>query len=104
MEESLVVVCHASLADGRKVEPSDLANMPWLVDDSIDMQGSWGKFQRALGIKIPDTSIRLEVNEASAQVEAVLAGRGVSLIRHILVADMLKDGLLMQPIDSLGNN
>lgn len=99
MEESLVVVCHASLAGGQKVEPSDLAKMPWLVDDSIDMRGSWGKFQSALGIKIPDTSIRLEVNEASAQVEAVLAGRGVSLIRHSLVADMLKEGLLIQPID-----
>lgn len=99
MEESLVVVCHESLAGDRKVKPSDLANMPWLVDDSIDMQGSWVEFQKALGVTIPDTAIKLSVSEASAQVEAVLAGRGISLIRHTLVADMLEERLLIRPID-----
>jgi len=98
-EESLVVVCHESLAGGHRIKPSVLANMPWLIDDSIDMQGSWLEFQKAFGITIPDTAIKLSVNEASAQVEAVLAGRGISLIRHTLVADMLEVGLLIQPID-----
>lgn len=63
------------------------------------MKGSWVGFQKALGIEIPDESIKLLVSEASLQVEAVLAGRGVSLIRHSLVADMLESGLLICPIN-----
>ncbi len=99
MEESLVVVCHEALVGNRKIEISDLAALPWLVDESIDMQGSWAEFQKALGIDIPDSAIKLAVNEASAQVEAVLAGRGISLVRHTLVADMLEAGLLIRPIN-----
>ncbi|SFR44231.1 LysR family transcriptional regulator, glycine cleavage system transcriptional activator [Marinobacter gudaonensis] len=99
MEESLVVVCHEALVGDRKIEISDLAALPWLVDESIDMQGSWTEFQKALGIDIPDTAIKLAVNEASAQVEAVLAGRGISLVRYTLVADMLEAGLLIRPIN-----
>lgn len=99
MEESLVVVCHESLVGDRTIQVSDLAGLPWLLDESIDMQGSWTEFQKALGIDIPDTAIKLAVNEASAQVEAVLAGRGISLVRRTLVADMLEAGLLIRPID-----
>ncbi|MDO3722885.1 LysR substrate-binding domain-containing protein [Marinobacter sp. chi1] len=99
MEETLVVVCHQSLIGDRTPDKSELAAMPWLVDDSIDMQGSWIKFQEAFGVEIPDTSVRLSVNEASTQVEAVLAGRGLSLIRLSLVADMLESGLLIRPVD-----
>ncbi len=99
MEESLVVVCHEALVGDRKIEISDLAALPWLVDESIDMQGSWAEFQKALSIDIPDTAIKLAVNEASAQVEAVLAGRGISLVRYTLVADMLEAGLLIRPIN-----
>lgn len=99
MEESLVVVCHESLVGDRQIQISDLAGLPWLIDESIDMQGSWTEFQKALGIDIPDTAIKLAVNEATAQVEAVLAGRGISLVRHTLVADMLEAGLLIRPIN-----
>ena len=52
-----------------------------------------------MGIDIPDTAIKLVVNEATAQVEAVLAGRGISLVRYTLVADMLEAGLLIRPIN-----
>ncbi len=99
MEESLVVVCHEALVGDRNIEISDLAALRWLVDESIDMQGSWAEFQKALSIDIPDTAIKLAVNEASAQVEAVLAGRGISLVRYTLVADMLEAGLLIRPIN-----
>lgn len=99
MEESLVVVCHQSLIGNRTLDGAELATMPWLLDDSPDMQGVWSKFQKALGVEIPDTAVRLSVNEASTQVEAVLAGRGLSLIRLSLVADMLESGLLVRPID-----
>ena len=99
MEESLVIVCHPSLVGDRTIEKADLASLPWLIDESIDMQGSWLKFQKALGIDIPDTAVKLSVNEASAQVEAVLAGRGFSLVRLSLVVDMLESGLLIRPLD-----
>ncbi|TGN41691.1 LysR substrate-binding domain-containing protein [Marinobacter confluentis] len=99
MEESLVIVCHPSLIGDQPVTKADLAQLPWLIDESIDMQGSWIEFQDALGIDIPDASVKLAVTEASAQVEAVLAGRGLSLVRHSLVADMLESGLLICPLD-----
>jgi LysR family transcriptional regulator, glycine cleavage system transcriptional activator len=99
MEESLVIVCHQSLVGDRKITKADLACLPWLIDESIDMHGSWLEFQNVLGIKIPDTAVKLSVTEASAQVEAVLAGRGMSLVRQSLVADMLASGLLIRPLD-----
>ncbi|HKK56324.1 LysR substrate-binding domain-containing protein [Marinobacter sp.] len=99
MAESLVVVCHPSLVGNRRITAADLAHLPWLIDESIDMHGSWLEFQKALGIDIPDPAVKLSVNEASAQVEAVLAGRGISLVRLSLVADMLESGLLIRPLD-----
>jgi LysR family glycine cleavage system transcriptional activator len=99
MEESLVIVCHQSLMSNREIAKSDLASLPWLIDDSIDMQGSWVEFQKTIGIDIPDASIKLIVSEGSAQVEAALAGRGITLIRHSLVADMLESGILVSLFD-----
>ncbi|MEP1706132.1 MAG: LysR substrate-binding domain-containing protein, partial [Marinobacter sp.] len=37
--------------------------------------------------------------EGTTLVEAVLAGRGIALMRYSLVADLLKTGLLQCPID-----
>jgi LysR family glycine cleavage system transcriptional activator len=99
LEESIVPVCHPSLIRDRTIDKTELKNLPWLLDDSIDMKGYWIEFQKTLGIEIREESIRLLVSEASLQVEAVLAGRGVSLIRHSLVADMLESGLLICPVD-----
>ena len=99
MEESLVIVCHQSLLGGREIQKSDLAKLPWLIDDSVDMQSSWRDFQKTLDVQIPDSAVKLSISESSAQVEAVLAGRGISLIRHSLVVDMLESGLLISPLD-----
>lgn len=99
MKESLVVVCHQSLIGERPIEKADLIGLPWLVDDSPDMLGSWAEFQAMLGIQIPDSAIKLSISESSAQVEATLAGHGVSLMRYSLVADLLKTGLLIRPIN-----
>lgn len=87
------------LVDNRPVTPDSLAGLPWLIDESIDMQSSWIAFQEELGIKIPDSSITLRVTEGTTLVEAVLAGRGIALMRYSLVANLLKAGLLQCPID-----
>lgn len=99
LEESLLPVCHETLIGGRTLSQSDMPGLPWLIDDSIDMRNAWVEFQKKLGVEIPESSIKLRVSEASALVEAVLAGRGISLMRQSLVAELLKAGLLVCPID-----
>lgn len=99
LEEELLPVCHSTLVDDRPVTPESLAELPWLIDESTDMESSWVAFQEQLGIGIPDNSISLRVTEGATLVEAVLAGRGIALMRYSLVADLLKAGLLQCPID-----
>ncbi len=99
LEEKLLPVCHSMLVDNEPVTPEILAGLPWLIDQSIDMESSWIAFQEELGIEIPDSSITLRVTEGTTLVEAVLAGRGIALMRYSLVADLLKTGLLQCPID-----
>lgn len=99
LEERLLPVCHSRLIDNEPATPEHLAGLPWLIDESIDMESSWMAFQEELGIKIPDTSITLRVTEGTTLVEAVLAGRGIALMRYSLVADLLKTDLLQCPID-----
>lgn len=87
------------LVDNKPVTPKSLARLPWLIDQSTDMESSSIAFQEELGIEIPDSSITLRVTEGTTLVEAVLAGRGIALMRYSLVADLLKAGLLQCPID-----
>lgn len=99
LEEKLLPVCHSMLVDNEPVTPKSLARLPWLIDQSIDMESSWIAFQEELGIEISESSITLRVTEGTTLVEAVLAGRGIALMRYSLVADLLKAGLLQCPID-----
>ncbi|WP_152207381.1 LysR substrate-binding domain-containing protein [Marinobacter changyiensis] len=99
LEEKLLPVCHSRLIEVEAVTPEFLAGLPWLIDESIDMEVSWKSFQNKLGVVIPDSAIKLRVTEGTTLVEAVLAGRGVALMRCSLVADLLKSGVLRCPID-----
>lgn len=92
-------VCHGMLVDNKPVTRESLARLPWLIDESADLESSWTDFQEKLGTQIPDSSIILRVNEGATLVEAVLAGRGIALMRYSLVADLLKTGLLSCPMD-----
>ena len=98
-KEKLLPVCHSSVTEGKPMTPENLARLPWLIDESVDLERSWLVFQEKLGIKIPDNSITLRVTEGTTLVEAVLAGRGIALMRYSLVADLLKAGLIQSPID-----
>ncbi|MCG8522618.1 MAG: LysR substrate-binding domain-containing protein [Pseudomonadales bacterium] len=99
LEEKLLPVCHSMLIGNDTVTPESLAKLPWLIDESGDLESSWRAFQQELGIEIPDSSITLRVTEGTTLVEAVLAGRGIALMRYSLVADLLKAGLLQSPIE-----
>ena len=99
LEEKLMPVCHGMLVDSKPVTRESLARLPWLIDESADLESSWTDFQEKLGTQIPDSSIILRVNEGATLVEAVLAGRGIALMRYSLVADLLKTGLLRCPMD-----
>jgi len=99
LEEKLLPVCHSRVIGDNPVTPEILAGFPWLVDESIDLKSSWMEFQEKLGIEIPDSSITLRVTEGATLVEAVLAGRGIALMRYSLVAGLLESDLLQCPID-----
>ena len=99
LEETLMPVCHGMLVDNKPVTRESLARLPWLIDESADLESSWTDFQEKLGTQIPDSSIILRVNEGATLVEAVLAGRGIALMRYSLVADLLKTGLLRCPME-----
>jgi len=99
LEERLLPVCHSMLIDSDTVTPESLAKLPWLIDESSDLESSWREFQKELGIEIPDSCITLRVTEGTTLVEAVLAGRGIALMRYSLVTDLLKAGLLQSPIE-----
>ena len=99
LEEKLLPVCHSMLIGNDSVTPESLAKLPWLIDESGDLESSWRAFQQELGIEIPDSSITLRVTEGTTLVEAVLAGRGIALMRYSLVADLLEAGLLQSPIE-----
>lgn len=99
LEEKLLPVCHSRLVGSDSMTPESLAGLPWLIDESMDMERSWVEFQEKLGIKIPESAVALRVTEGTALVEAVLAGRGIALMRYSLVSDLLKSGLLLSPVD-----
>ncbi|KAA1170982.1 LysR family transcriptional regulator [Marinobacter salinexigens] len=99
LEERLLPVCHSRLVRSDPMTPESLVRLPWLIDESMDMERSWLEFQEKLGIKIPESAIALRVTEGTTLVEAVLAGRGIALMRYSLVSDLLKSGLLLSPVD-----
>lgn len=99
LEEKLLPVCHSMLIYNDSVTPESLAKLPWLIDESGDLESSWRAFQQELGIEIPDGSITLPVTEGTTPVEAVLAGRGIALMRYSLVADLRRADLLQSPIE-----
>jgi len=99
MEETFLPVCHDSLLQGRSITAADVPHLPWLIDDSVDIENVWLEFQRRLGVDIPDSAIKLSVTESSTLVEAILAGRGIALVRRSLVGDLLRSKSLRCPID-----
>lgn len=99
MEEVLVPVCHPSLSIPSDLSSERLKDLPWLIDGSDDVQESWQWFQEAIGVEIPEESIRFKVTEASALVEAVVSGQGVALLHYSLVYELLDSGLLCCPIN-----
>lgn len=99
LEERLVPVCHERLIEGKDITPEKIAGLPWLIDESVDLQKSWQEFQQQLGVAIPEKAIKFRVSEGATLVEAVLAGQGIALMRYSLVADLLKADMLCCPIE-----
>ena len=98
-EDSSILVCAPSLTARRKLplRMADLKRMPLLQNtaDSWDWQ-AWAAHFKIDGLPIAHGQ-RFDIDEAA--IQAALAGQGVALAEHRLVADLLRGGLLVAPFD-----
>jgi len=93
MNDYIYPVCRPSYQKRHQIySVDDLKHCKLLVDSLPDM--SWSRWFSSLGHKETHFSKQLMYDGAHYVVEAVLAGQGVALLRHSLVADMLASGNL----------
>jgi len=98
LEDYLLPVCHPSLIHTNKPVAQQLAALPYLEDNGVDMEMARPIFQQALGIEFQKESTKLSVSDATMLVEAILSGQGFALLRYGLVYDLLERGSVICPI------
>ena len=94
-EERLFPVCSPGLLKelGRPVGPSDLKNLPLLVD--LGWDGDWAYWFACQGERMPDLSNAWAFRLYSMVVDAAIAGMGVALGHGMLIARELASGRLV---------
>lgn len=97
-QEYLLPVCHPSLIDGNLPVAEQIAQLPLLADDAPDMNMVWPKFEKRLGISLPNDSTRLYVADSTLLVEALLSGQGFAMLRYSLAYDLLQKRQLVCPL------
>jgi len=103
-EERVLPVCSPKLRDGPSPlhRPEDLKHhtllhCDWRVEQ--DAAPSWGMWLRAAGIEGVPADRGPRFTMETLAVQAALAGHGVALAPHAIVADDLAGGRLIQPFD-----
>jgi LysR family glycine cleavage system transcriptional activator len=98
-EDRSILVCSPRLVARRKLplHIADLKHLPLLHNtaDSWDWQ-AWAAHFKIEGLPIARGQ-RFDIDEAA--IQAALAGQGIALAEHRLVADLLRDGSLIAPFD-----
>jgi len=101
MSEIIVPVAAPALAADIR-EPADLARKPLINDEwhiSRQVFPDWETWLASLGV-VPDAPLRLRYfGDANLVLQAAVAGLGVALSWHSLVADDLARGSLVQVLD-----
>lgn len=103
-EDRLVVVCTPELApDMAAFVPKDLRALSWVFrEHGSGTRSQFESFMIASDLYPPDLRIALELPSNEAVRSAVLAGAGATAISHLVVADDLRRGALVQLPVSLG--
>lgn len=98
-QDSSILVCAPRWVPPRKrlLRAADLAKLPLLhsTADSWDWQ-AWAAQLKLDGLPITQGQ-RFDIDEAA--IQAALAGQGVALAEHRLIADLLREGRLVAPFD-----
>ena len=93
----LLPVCHPKLIDPDKDIAEQLANIPLLTDDGVDIEQAWRPFIEKTGIAINTRPSKLHVGDSTMLIEPLLCRQGMSLLRFSLVYELLKQKQLVCP-------
>jgi LysR family transcriptional regulator, glycine cleavage system transcriptional activator len=99
MDEDVVLVCSPRLVPAGKTACVDwLAGQKLIHDDTPHPGANFPSWQRVLTtLRAPEQQESgLHINSTSAVILAALSGRGVAIVRHALVKQLLETGQLQQ--------
>jgi len=96
----LIPLCSPNLLQADQDRLEQLRQLPRLEDNALDMPGFNNRFCEYLGLTPGDkaSNLRLQMEDASMLIEAILSGQGYSLLRFSLVYELLERGMLVCPI------
>ncbi|WP_020407760.1 LysR substrate-binding domain-containing protein [Hahella ganghwensis] len=99
-DDELFLVCSPSLRDEFPASPqlSDLSQH-LLIHDNARSPQNWPAWVSATGQKEVPVKRKLMISDSSQVIRMALGGRGVALVRRVLVADELADGGLVRLFD-----
>ena len=101
MRERLSVVCAPSLIAGRKRprSPQDLLRHPLLTSHSHN-PFEWPAWARLTGVDLGGVQ-NVPLHDYNIVIEAALAGQGVAMGRHRMIAAQLASGALVEALPGL---
>lgn len=99
LNEHLVPVCAPALARGRKkiARPEDLKRATLL--HVLVRIGQWRRWLEAAGVEVADPERGPKFQNTPLAIEAAMAGLGVAIANRAFVADHLRHGRLVVPVD-----
>ena len=97
-EEDLFPVCSPQLIEPESAlnRADDLLKYKLIHDETMT---SWQQWLVAAGVSDPQLDDSLSMNHSHLVMQAAIAGEGIALGRSVLVADALKNGSLITPLD-----
>lgn len=94
----LLPVCHPDLIDFNQDVIPQLADIPLLTDDGVDLEQAWIPFFKQLQIPLQKRVSKLHVGDSNMLVEPILCKQGMSLLRFSLIYDLLEKQQLICPL------
>ncbi|MEP0518807.1 MAG: LysR family transcriptional regulator [Hyphomicrobiales bacterium] len=83
---------------GKVYEPGDLVERPCIIDSNLKTRQNWTFFDRGRRVTVPVKG-RVETNSPQAVRLGALHGLGFARTLHMLVAEDIKSGRLIQVLD-----
>ncbi len=100
LTETMAPVCAPQVAS-QISNIEDLSKITALVDAPVDhdFEPNWDFWAREIGEPLPDFRRRRSFAQANMVIQAAIEGLGIAMGRSTLVADALKNGTLVHPLD-----